>query len=434
MSSTASYPSTWYADTAGQPPARPPVRGRLAAEVCVVGGGLAGLTTAFELARRGRSVILAEAHRIGWGASGRNGGFVSAGFAEGMTAVAARAGREDALALHRLSVDGVEYVRTRIAELDSGLRNGDGWIVAQRFRDPDRTRSYVDELNETYDRQLGFLGTEHVRSLLNSPRYFHGILDRQAFHVHPLGYCLALAKGAEAAGVVICEDSAVLGVEKSGPSFRVRTADGVIEAGQVAFCTSAFDRTLFRPLGRAVLPVATYIGVTEKLGARIEGAVRTNAAVSDTRRAGDYYRIVDGDRLLWGGRITTQIAEPERLAMLIRSDMLSVYPQLGDVRMDYGWSGLMAYAIHKMPIVAQLSPGMWVAAAFGGHGLNTTAMAGVMVARGIVEGDEEWKRLQSFGAPWAGGFLGRAGVQLSYWKMQLQDLIEERRSIRSVEG
>ncbi len=177
-----------------------------------------------------------------------------------------------------------------------------------------------------------------------------------------------------------------------------------------------------------MLPVATYIAVTEPMGDRVHAAIDTGAAIADNRRAGNYYRLVDGGRILWGGRITTRVAEPARLAQMMKSDMLSVYPQLGNPEMQFAWAGLMGYALHKMPIIGELAPGQWAAAAFGGHGLNTTAMAGRLIARAITDGDREWQRFQGLGAPWIGGPFGRAGVQLSYWAMQLGDRYDELRS------
>jgi gamma-glutamylputrescine oxidase len=212
--------------------------------------------------------------------------------------------------------------------------------------------------------------------------------------------------------------------------FQLVTGQARITAETVVYCMSAHDRHLAGAAGRAVLPVATYVGVTEELGDRAALAIATEAAVSDTRRSGDYYRRVAGGRILWGGRITTRVSEPRQLAAEMKQDMLGVFPQLGHPSMEFAWSGIMSYAIHKMPIIAELVPGQWAATAFGGHGLNTTAMAGLLIARAIAEKDDEWRRFAAFGTPWTGGLAGRIGVQLSYWRMQLQDRIDEHRALR----
>jgi gamma-glutamylputrescine oxidase len=225
--------------------------------------------------------------------------------------------------------------------------------------------------------------------------------------------------------VEIYEGSAVLSVETQGSGFAVKTAQGQIKAQHVVHCVSATGRHLHGASGSAVLPVATYVAVTEALQ---QDALATPEAISDTRRAGDYYRLVDGGkRILWGGRITTAVREPARLAEVMRGDMLSVFPQLGRPRMDFAWPGLMGYALHKMPLIGCGPDGQWYATAFGGHGLNTTAMGGMLVARAIATGDDTFRRFAPFGPRWAFGQLGRFGVQGSYWWMQLRDRIDERR-------
>jgi glycine/D-amino acid oxidase-like deaminating enzyme len=179
-----------------------------------------------------------------------------------------------------------------------------------------------------------------------------------------------------------------------------------------------------KPSGRAVLPVATYIAVTKPL---VQNAIVTRAAIADTRRAGDYYRVVDEGRILWGGRITTQVSPPTRLAERMKGDMIATYPALGNPRIDYAWSGVMGYALHKMPLIGRDQEGQWFATAFGGHGLNTTAMAGLILASAIADGDDSYRRFISFAPKWAYGQLGRLGVQGSYWLMQLRDKRDESR-------
>ena len=426
----AEYPRSWYAATAQIPERRPELTGSMSCEVCVIGGGLAGLTLSRELARRGKSVVLLEANRIGWGASGRNGGFVSAGFAENIVNIIKRVGLDEAKALYKLSIEGLDHVRSMIAERDPTIRMGEGWLVAQRYPDADGQRRVSELLNREFGQRTIVLDPAETRRLLKSERYFHSRLDPSAFHIHPLRYCLALAAAGEEAGARVFEATRVQRVIDDKRPFQLVTAQGRITANHVVHCMSAHDQHLAGAAGRAVLPVATYVAVTEALGERAALAIGTEAAVSDTRRSGDYYRRITDGRILWGGRITTRVSEPKQLAADMKRDMLGVYPQLGHPRMEFAWSGIMSYAIHKMPIVAEIAPGQWAATAFGGHGLNTTAMAGILIARAIADKDTEWRRFMAFGTPWAGGLAGRVGVQLSYWHMQLQDRIDERRASR----
>jgi gamma-glutamylputrescine oxidase len=417
--------STWYEATTNRGAARAPLRGVVKAEVCVIGGGLAGLTTALELARRKKRVVLLEAKRLAWGASGRNGGFVSNGFAEGIENVQKRVGLEAARALYSLSKHGSEYVRREIESGDSSIRMGDGWMVALRHRDNGDLKSYCEMMARDYDEKFQFLDAEQTREKMNSMRYFESKFDASAFHFHPLRYSLMLARKAEKSGAVLHENTQAHTVQKQGNEWRVRSSEGEVITQHVVHCVSSLDRNIHKVSGRAVLPVATYVAVTEPLR---QDAVRTSAAISDTRRAGNYYRLINEGRLLWGGRITTKVSEPARLASQMKGDMLAIYPQLGNPHIDYSWAGLMGYALHKMPLIGRDRHGQWFATAFGGHGMNTTAMAGQLLARAIADGDDEYRRFAPFAPLWAGGQLGRVGVQASYWWMQLRDRIDEARS------
>jgi gamma-glutamylputrescine oxidase len=415
--------NTWYEATAERGAGYAPLRGDTQADVCVIGGGLAGLTTALELARRKKSVVLLETNRLAWGASGRNGGFVSNGFAEGQDEIAARVGKEAARALFDLSRFGTEFVRREIAEGDPTIKMGDGWLGARRYDTGDELRAKRDRLAKDYGDEHQFLSTEETRALLNSPRYFQSLLDKSAFHMHPLRYALMLAKKAQAAGGSLHEQSPATEISDGNGKWKVRTATGSVIASHVVYAVSSLDRKIHKPTGRAVLPVATYVAVTEPLK---QDAIRTPSAVSDSRRAGNYYRLIDEGRILWGGAITTRVSEPSQLAERMKGDMLSVFPQLGAPRIDYAWAGLMGYARHKMPLIGGDGKGQWWASAFGGHGMNTTAMAGLLIARAIANGDDEYRRFLPFGPQWVGGPIGRLGVQGSYWWMQLRDRLDER--------
>jgi glycine/D-amino acid oxidase-like deaminating enzyme len=428
------YPRSWYAETLAGAGVHEPPTGDLRTEVCVIGGGLAGLTTALELACRGMPVVLIERHRIGWGASGRNGGFVSSGFAEGIGRIIARVGLETARVLYDLSREGTEYVRAHIGQLAPEAFMGSGWIAARRYPDRDGVARVQALMTERFGERIEAWTPERTRSALKSARYHDALFQPDAFHIQPLLYARALAREIVRCGGRVCEGTAADAIESTGRghSVLVRSALGrcAIAARHVVLCVSSYGRHVYRPIGRAVLPVATYVAVTEPLGERVGQAIATGAAVSDTRRAGDYYRIVSGDRILWGGRITTRRSEPMQLAAMMRADMLSVYPQLatpgGLPRMTHAWSGLMGYALHKMPLIGTAAAGLWYATAFGGHGLNTTAMAGRLIALAIAEGDDRYRVFEAYPPRWAGGPLGQVGVQLSYWGMQVKDRWEER--------
>jgi hypothetical protein len=179
-------------------------------------------------------------------------------------------------------------------------------------------------------------------------------------------------------------------------------------------------------LAMTLLPVTTYVATTARLGSRLAEAIAYVGAVTDTERADNHYRIIDGDRLLWAGGMTTWESNPRRFTKRLAADIRRTFPQLGDVEIEHIWSGTLGNAVHKMPQIGEISRGLWLASAFGGHGFNTTAMAGELIARGVVEGDQTWRLFAPYDLVWAGGALGRATVQVGYWAERTVDLVQAR--------
>ena len=430
------YPNSWYAATADEAPRRPPLDRLVQADVAVVGGGFAGLHTARLLAKKGKRVVLLERHRVGWGASGRNGGFVSPGWAARSAAIVKKLGPARARELYALSKLGVKIVEEAIAEMDRpelvmGRRK---LLLSRTDQGPnfaDRTRQLAESLGASFEPWP----KEKVREVVRSERYHQGVHEPDCFHTHPLNLALALAADIEKRGGLVFEGAEARSLSRSGGSWLVGAgATGAGIAARDVVLAGNADLGAVAPLiAGAVLPVATYVVVTENLGSRLAGLMQWSGAISDTRRAGDYYRIVDGDRLLWGGRITTRQSVPVRLAAMMRSDIGDVFPSLADARIDYAWAGTMGYAVHKMPHVGEVEPHLWVCSAFGGHGVAQTAAAADAVASGIAGEDDRWRLFAPYPIGWAGGWLGRAGTQIAYWSMQARDRLDERRQARNAE-
>lgn len=426
----APHADSWYAATALAAPPHAPLAGDTEAEVAIVGGGFAGLHLARLLARQGRAVALLERHRVGWGASGRNGGFVSAGYAQGSDVLLRRLGRDAARALYAASQDGVALVERSLGEMGRpDLLAGRGQLTCCRSAQSpgfaDGVRALADALGAPY----APWSAAQLQGVLRSPRYHEAVHDPRAFQIHPLNYALALAADVAAHGGRVHEASPVQAVTPAGAGWVAQTPQGRVRAPHVVLAGNADLGPLHGPLQRAVLPVATYVAVTAPLGPALRDCVQWPGAVTDTRRACDYYRVVAGDRLLWGGRITTDTREPRGLRALMRRHIEAVFPPLaGRVAIDWAWPGTMGYAPHKMPYLGRLAPGLWVSSAYGGHGLGQTAAGALLLARAITEGDDGWRRFEAFPLRWAGGPLGRAATQASYWWMQARDAWDEARS------
>lgn len=425
---TDGYIDTYYRRTRVDAPDHSPLQAATQADVCIIGGGLAGLSTAHECQQRGLKVALLETHRIAWGASGRNGGFVTGGYATGHSQIARRAGETGARALHDLSVEGVRMVRENIDRLDLPRVNPTpGVMRAIRYDDAAGLQAEVAEANRKFGATLRYLSRDEVREKLKSDAYFQGIYVPDAFHFHPLNYALGLGAAIVNRGGSIFEQSPATGIARDASGYTVTTPQGRIAARHVVLCSGGYTGRVVPALHRAYLPIATYMLLTEPI-ANITDAIDTSSAIADDRRAGDYYRVVDGNRILWGGCITTQTRDPANLATIMRRRIVETYPQLGDLKVAAAWSGLMSYARHLMPQIGRMPDGLWYATGFGGHGMNTTAIAGRVVAEAITGESDRIKLFQPFGLDWNGGPFGRIAVQATYWYLQAMDAWRERRN------
>ena len=295
---------TFYSRTATAEVPRPSLSGRLEVDVCIVGGGLAGLTTALELARRGRRVCVLEAECVAWGASGRNGGFVSPGYSQGYAQIERAAGTDTARTLHRLSIEGARAVADNIAALHLRDANRiDGILAVSRYEAADEFRARRDWLEREFDYPLEFRTTEQMYATLASPRYRQGLYNPHAFHIHPLNYARGLAREIERLGGSVLEGSPVRALDFTGAVRVAAGEQGEVHACDIVIACGGYTGGLVPELRRSFLPIATYVMLTEANESLIASAIRTRAAIADQRRAGDYYRLVDGGaRILWGAR------------------------------------------------------------------------------------------------------------------------------------
>jgi glycine/D-amino acid oxidase-like deaminating enzyme len=405
----------------------------LNAQICVVGGGLAGLSCARELAENGFDVVLLEAKRIGWGASGRNGGFVSDGFAQGMGDVLARVGLETAQGLFSASVEGVEIVRDNIQLAGRGdVIQGHGGLKLVRTPNDTALRKQLEDYKSLFKAERVFIPGNKLEKYINSNSYQSALYNKNAFHIDPLRYSEILAQQAVECGAVLFEQSEVQTIRSLNGRWDVNCSGGRVEADHVIIATSGYG-AVFEPIARAMVPVATYVVASKPLGAALDGVIDFQGTMADTRRAGDYFRTVgegDARRLIWGGRITTRRSQPKQLANMLAKDIAGVFPQLSNIEVEHAWSGLMGYTRHKMPLVGQFwrkeHPNLWACTGFGGHGLNTTAVGGRIIAEAIARTSDRVELFRDYRPVWTGGPIGRITAQLSYWNMQRLDKKSER--------
>ncbi len=421
-------PRNYYRATAGDAPAYAPLEDRREASVCVVGGGFAGLNTALGLAECGMAdVTVLESENVGFGASGRNGGFVFAGFSRGEEALLHELGPQRAKALYAGTRDAVETIRRRIARyrIECDVTEA-GVIWANWFRDPELLRSRQRLLAEYYDAHWQWLPQAVVRERVCSERYHDALFEAQGFHFHPLKYARGIARAAADRNVAIFEHTPAIALERKGNVWCVRTPSGEIHAQQVVLACGGYLARLLRRVDAGVLPIATYVMVTEALGERMSNVLTTSAAVYDTRFAFDYYRPLPDTRLLWGGRISILDRSPKAVERLLYRDLIKVFPQLEGTAVDYAWSGLMSYARHQMPQIGRVDDGLWLAQAFGGHGVAPTTFAGEVLAAAIAEGDERWSDFSDYGLVSALKPAGFIAAQLGYWWAEFKDAWKDR--------
>jgi glycine/D-amino acid oxidase-like deaminating enzyme len=307
-----SSPATWYEATRVARPDHARLGFDLDVDVCVIGAGLAGLTAALEVARRGWSVAVLEGGRIAEAASGRNTGFVLPGFVDSIDAMVERIGLDHTKQLWALSEQGVDYVRRTIADNNlPGVDPVPGWLRVHQTDEPDRVRADVERLR-WIGADVEMWPTERVRAELPSRRYFSAMHWRNAFHIHPLNYALGLAQLAVNAGCRIFEDTPALAIDPAGVRKRIATPNGRVRAAHVVFAGNVQLGNVMPSLSATLLPVTTYVMVTQPLGERLAQFVRYRGAISDTDRADNHYRIVDGDRLMVAGRVRVWPADAGR--------------------------------------------------------------------------------------------------------------------------
>ena len=399
------YPPSWYAATAHPRIQTEPLRETLTADVCIVGGGYTGLSAALHLAEAGYDVVLLEAHRVGFGASGRNGGQLGSAQRMDQEDLERLVGNDDAAKLWDLAEDAKALVKSLIQrhQIDCDLKPG---IATLGFNDGERVdlHRHANHLKTTYGYdQIELLDTEAGHALCPSPAYAGGFLDTGAAHLHPLNYALGLADAALAAGLRLYEGTEVLGIE-NGPRVTVRTEHGAVTADHVILACNGYLGDLNRKVAARVIPINNFIAATEPLGAEAANVLTRDVAVADTKFVVNYFRLSADGRLLFGGGESYGYRFPTDIAAKVRKPMTEIYPHLRDVRIDYAWGGTLGITMRRMPYLARVAPNILSASGYSGHGVGTATHAGQFMAQAIQgqsEGFDTLSRVPSL--PFPGG-------------------------------
>lgn len=404
------YPASWYAATATPPAPRAPLRGEVRADVCVLGAGFTGLSAALHLAEAGLRVVVIEAHRAGFGASGRNGGQLSSGQRMAQDDLEQMVGREDAAKLWTLAEDAKGLVKSLITRhsIDCDLKPGVAWtgFSAREMRE---LHGYAALLQERYgyDRIETF-DRDGFAALCPSPAYHGGILDHDAGHLHPLNFALGLARAAEAAGAQIFEGTQAHHLEQRSPAI-LRADKGRVVADHVVLAGNGYLSGLSRHVAARVMPINNFVVATEPLGDRAAEVLTRDIAVADSKFVVNYFRLSPDKRLLFGGSESYGYRFPRDIAAAVRKPMLKLFPELRDTRIDYAWGGTLAITMKRMPCLARLAPNILSASGYSGHGVGTATFSGKLMAQAITGEASGFDTLSRLPCPvFPGGTVARS--------------------------
>ncbi len=394
------FPDSWYAATTDIPQQRPALRGAVRADVCIVGAGYTGLTAARVLSERGFRVVVLEAHRAGFGASGRNGGQVGSGTNWGQEALAEKIGDGPARAIWELCETAKGDLRSFVDKYAPEARYRPG--VAFGVYRPAEVSKLLKEI-DYLDRSYGYhtitpLDRVAFADIVRSPVYAGGQLDMGAGHLHPLRYVMALAKAAEQAGVVIHEGSEVHRIDTSAPA-KVQTGRGHVLADHVILAGNGYLPGLARKVAARVMPINSFICATEPLGPRAAEVLSRDIAVADSRFVVNYFRLSEDKRLLFGGRESYALAYPRNIAPPLIKRMQTVFPQLAGVGVSHVWGGTLGITMSRLPALQRVAPHILSGAGFSGHGLALSGFAGRIMAEAIAGQAERFDLMANLPVP-----------------------------------
>ena len=381
---SGSHVRSWYAASAPDFPAQPALEGTLQADACILGAGITGLSTAIELAEAGLSVVVLEAQRVGWGASGRSGGQAIFGFGCDQSKITQAVGLADSKRLFDWSLEGLKLIKQRCAQygIDCDWRDMHAHVPIKP-RHITELKNWQNNLAENFDYPLQLWDREQLQAVMPNQRYLGALVDTNSGHLHPLKYTQGLARAALGLGVRIFEQSKVTQLVRGDrPTFK--TAKGEVHCDFAVLAGNAYVHGIAPELDDKIMPVGTYIGATEPLGeTRAKALIGNDMAVADVNWALDYFRLSSDHRLLFGGRASYSTLPPPDLSGTLRRRMTRVFPALEGVKMDYVWGGYVDISLSRAPHWGRLGSNLYFAQGFSGHGIAATGLAGRVMAEAI---------------------------------------------------
>jgi gamma-glutamylputrescine oxidase len=390
MPAFAEHVDSWYAASAGAAPSYTSLKGVTDADVCIIGAGYTGLSSAIHLAERGYKVVVLEANRVGWGASGRNGGHVGTGQRADQSSLEKWVGRETAGSLWQLGLDAVDLVCELVEthHIDCELGVGNLHMAAKASHALDLEHE-VNQLTRDYGyTKASYLNREELAELTSASGMHGGMLDMGARHLHPLKYAHGLARVASSLGVTIYEQSPAV-KWRDNAQVRVDTQQGAVTAKALVLACNGYLGKLAPTIAGNIMPINNFVIATEPLSPEQQRAVtRDNHSLSDSLFVINYWKLSGDGRLLFGGGENYTSRFPKDIKGFVRPYMLNIYPELADVKIDYGWGGTLGITMNRMPDFGRIGSRVFYAQGFSGHGVPTATMAGKLLAAAF-DGDSE---------------------------------------------
>ena len=385
-----SHVESWYAASANQQLSFPPLQGEVSADVCIIGGGYTGLSSAIHLRKAGYSVALLEANKIGWGASGRNGGHVGTGQRADQETLEKLVGLDHAKALWQLGLEAVDTVCDLVSEfqIDCELKTGNLHVASKAKEQPWLIKE-AEHLQKVYDyQQIRYVDSSELADMTSGQGFHGGVLDEGSCHLHPLNYALGLAKAADTLGAQLYEGSRVLSYTE-GHQVCVKTDSGTVKSKYLVLaCNGYLEKLEPRTAGR-IMPINNYMLATEPLPeALARRLIRDDTSMSDSLFVIDYWKLSADNRMLFGGGESYSRRFPADIGNFVRKYMLRIYPELETTRIDYGWGGTLAITLNRMPDFGRLSSQVFYAHGYSGHGVPTATLAGKLLAE-VIAGSAE---------------------------------------------